>query len=680
MAKVCKIKGCYEIKQTDSKLSITLRVPDFVKSVYYLPRINNLISSYFTLLGISPDIRLVKSELIEAGIKCELIEYSIETKSLKAQEWSTILGCNGLIDCLEKDLRYLCVPKFDRLSLFDILGPIMIGPSSSHTAGANRIGRFARHFAKAILKGIKNISVQLHDSFRTTGKGHGTDRAIIAGLAGWAQDGVHEDTGKRKFNAIPMIFDIIKTQASDQIAPHLNPDIIKFEDIKGGNKYHPNTAKISFNHEASQAELEIVAESWGGGNIQLAEISYKNECIYFEGRELKRSVFSGKNPVALIYSENSLKEKSEHLKGESHYNEILISETGKLLLIELNRFEKEKSLSEIKKLFSDEDLFVIKPIFDEPESYLKDDELPEIPVILTLDDLTESPIPVWRLALDYEIATQRVNEDFVFKKLDETFEVMKNAVELAIGRTLEGKISKHAESYTGYKENAGAKLADADIRVFKEEEWMLNASAYAIGVAELNAKMNAPIVAAPTAGACGIIPGVLFAILEKWKKDFNEDLSKERVRKALLTAAYIGLIINNLVPTAGAQYGCQAETGTGAAMASAMAAVLTGEENNNEIIVHSAVLTLKNSLGLACDPVGGKVEVPCIKRNGMKASEAILGMLMAKSGVRSYVKPWEVIVAMEEIGRNLNKAYKETAEGGLAITPSARIKEGKFKK
>lgn len=183
----------------------------------------------------------------------------------------------------------------------------------------------------------------------------------------------------------------------------------------------------------------------------------------------------------------------------------------------------------------------------------------------------------------------------------------------------------------------------------------------AIKMGESNACMRR-IVAAPTAGSCGVMPAVLISIQER------ESIPDIEMAKAMFVAAGVGEVIANRAFIAGAAGGCQAEIGAASAMTAAAAASLMG--GDNESIVHASALALKNLLGLACDPVGGLVEVPCVKRNVVGAVNAMTSADLALAGVRSQIPPDEVIDAMRTIGISLPSAIRETGEGGLAITPT----------
>ena len=190
-------------------------------------------------------------------------------------------------------------------------------------------------------------------------------------------------------------------------------------------------------------------------------------------------------------------------------------------------------------------------------------------------------------------------------------------------------------------------------------EAVLSAAASAVGVSEVNAVMGR-IVACPTAGSCGIVPAAIYAAAEKNGNNIDE------IVDALFTASGIGMVVEANASIAGAYGGCQAECGTAAGMAAGALVQLAG--GTPEMVGNAVALAMKNLLGLACDPVAGLVEVPCVKRNGFIAVHAMVAADMAMAGVQSVIPVDDVIDAMNRIGRSMPSSIKETAEGGLATT------------
>ena len=186
---------------------------------------------------------------------------------------------------------------------------------------------------------------------------------------------------------------------------------------------------------------------------------------------------------------------------------------------------------------------------------------------------------------------------------------------------------------------------------------------YAMAVNEENARMGR-IVAAPTAGSAGTVPGALLGVAD------HLGLPDEDLVMPLVLAAGIGQVISKSMFIAGSTGGCQAEIGSSAAMAAAAVTELLGGSANAS--VHAAAQALMNTIGLVCDPVGGYVEVPCVSRNAFYAVHAVAAAQLALAGVESVIPPDEVVYAMAAVGRMLPPELRETGEGGLADTPTGR--------
>lgn len=187
--------------------------------------------------------------------------------------------------------------------------------------------------------------------------------------------------------------------------------------------------------------------------------------------------------------------------------------------------------------------------------------------------------------------------------------------------------------------------------------------AYAMAVNEENARMGR-IVAAPTAGSAGTVPGALIGVADHLR------LADEELVMPLVLAAGIGEIISQSMFIAGSTGGCQAEIGSSAAMAAAAVTELLG--GDAKAAVHAAAMALMNTIGLVCDPVGGYVEVPCVSRNAFYAVHAVSSAQLALAGLESVIPPDEVVYAMASVGRMLPPELRETGEGGIADTPTGR--------
>jgi L-serine dehydratase len=241
----------------------------------------------------------------------------------------------------------------------------------------------------------------------------------------------------------------------------------------------------------------------------------------------------------------------------------------------------------------------------------------------------------------------------IIEALTKRHAVMKDCVERGRGGgTSMGKLVGHE-----------ARLLDAAFQSGKTflDPLVIKAELYALAVMGENSRMGV-IVAAPTAGAGGIVPGTLLALEEEKKID------PDKTVRALVVAGGVGSIVALSANISGAAGGCQNEVGVAAAMAAAAVAYMMGGTTHNQI--QAAALALKNTLGLVCDPVGGLVEVPCVKRNALFSVHALTAAQLALAGVDSVIPMDEIVEAMVRIGRALPRGLRETAEGGLATTPT----------
>ena len=253
------------------------------------------------------------------------------------------------------------------------------------------------------------------------------------------------------------------------------------------------------------------------------------------------------------------------------------------------------------------------------------------------------------VVLRSEIESTGSTKEEVLAEIRRRIQIFKESVRDGIADTRKSKSGMSGGQAKQLDERQPLFLSDLAYRALR----------YAISVNEANAKMFR-IVACPTAGACGILPGVMQAVGEVYECD------EEAYVNGFLAAAGVGNVVTNQACVAGAVGGCQAVVGTAAAMASACAVAMMG--GTTEEVVTAMTLCMKNVLGLVCDPVAGLVEVPCVKRNGIYAVHALASAEMAMAGLRSRIPADEVIGAMDSIGRALPEALRETSEGGLAKT------------
>ena len=284
----------------------------------------------------------------------------------------------------------------------------------------------------------------------------------------------------------------------------------------------------------------------------------------------------------------------------------------------------------------------------------------------TIRELVETSLEkgrsIGKAVLEDQAVQMEQSEEALMAQMEKSLQVMEKAVERGMDpqlRSTSGLTGGDAWKMMEYGKSGGI-----------TGSFMTGAMARALAVSEYNAAMG-KIVAAPTAGSCGIMPGCLVSVMKE------RSISREKVIEGMFTAAGFGMVIAKRASVSGAQGGCQAECGSAAAMtAAAMVEMMNGSPKQ---AADACAIALKNQLGLVCDPVAGLVEIPCIKRNVAGIMVAFSSADMALAGIESRIPADEVIDAMKEVGDSLPCALKETAQGGLANTPTAkRMKESVF--
>ena len=261
----------------------------------------------------------------------------------------------------------------------------------------------------------------------------------------------------------------------------------------------------------------------------------------------------------------------------------------------------------------------------------------------------------WQVVLEDDIKEQGITFDEGFAQMKGMYLAMKHADEVYDDElcSASGMVGTDGGKLERARKSGTSICGDFIMKVLEK----------AVKMGESNACMKR-IVAAPTAGSCGVIPAVFLS----YEKCFG--VTEDECVKALLIAAGIGAVIAENASIAGAAGGCQAEIGSASSMAAAGAVYLAG--GDTEAIIHAAAMAMKNLLGLACDPVAGLVEVPCVKRNVVGAVNALSAADMALAGVRSIIPPDEVFDAMRSVGISLPEAIRETGKGGLAATTTGQ--------
>lgn len=521
------------------------------------------------------------------------------------------------------------------MSAFEVLGPVMVGPSSSHTAGALRIALVARSLAP---QPLESVDFLLYNSFSRTHAGHGTDRALVAGILGLAPDDVRVRRSFELAGEAGLNFAIIE-QGEDETL-------------------HPNTVEIRMRIRGGK-EISVMGESLGGGRIRLSSIDGVPVDIagemptVFVAHEDRPGVLAALTAVLSGAGVNIATMRTfRHERGGAAYTVFEVDEAVDQELIELLRqvphvgFASQVDVPGAGPAIGDADE-------DAPYAFATGADL------VALSEKNDLSIGELMRGRELGIAAaQGLAGSEVDAMLDRVLQVMRDETVEAIShpkRSLGGMIGGEAlrVSMSGKTPVCDALMGATATRGI----------AMAMATLERSATMGV-IVAAPTAGSSGVVPGSILAVAESVGAD------EALVKKALWNASAIGAIISTNATVAGAEGGCQAEVGAATAMASSALVEMLGGSASQ--CLDAAALAIANTLGLVCDPVRGMVEYPCQARNAMGVSVAMCSAQLALAGITSLVPFDEAVVAMSEVGHALPASLRETAEGGLAATPTAQ--------
>ncbi|MDY4042072.1 MAG: L-serine ammonia-lyase, iron-sulfur-dependent, subunit alpha [Collinsella sp.] len=512
-------------------------------------------------------------------------------------------------------------------SAFEILGPIMVGPSSSHTAGALRCARVAA----ALVGGeVAQARFALWNSFAHTYRGHGTDRALVAGILGLDADDER-------------IRDAFELARERGVA-------FSFEVAGDDETLHPNTVEITLTARDG-TQVAVIGESLGGGRVRISRINGVG--VDLSGLYSTLFVAHRDAPGALAALTAALAAAGMNIAFCRTYR----TEQGgqAYTVFETDGAAESAVLPEVRGLgLVDWATFIELP--GSVTAHGPGVSVPEVfdDATQLLDVCRRQRVTIGEVMAAREAALR--GEGAAAASMRRVIEVMRDETTAPIERpcpSLGGFIGGEAASVAA----ASGKLADPLMGRVQTD-----AVARAMAVLERSASMGV-IVAAPTAGSSGIVPGSVLALAA------HLGAADDEVTSALFTAAAVGLILTTNACVAGAEGGCQAEVGSAAAMAAAALVQLTG--GTPEQALDAASLALSNLLGLVCDPVGGLVEVPCQTRNAIGVAAAFSAAQLALSGVGSLVPFDEMARVMLAVGHALPASLRETARGGIAQAPSA---------
>jgi L-serine dehydratase len=502
----------------------------------------------------------------------------------------------------------------------DVIGPVMRGPSSSHSAAACRIGLLLHDLMKGEIDNLV-IDYDPTGSLVTTHESQGTDMGLYGGLLGWQPD------DERMVNYRDWI-----EKAGIKI---------KVNYLKYGAE-HPNNYRLSISN--SLITHTVSAISTGGGMIEVQEIDGSNISLNGDYHEL------------LIYGKN-LSIIESLLPDINH--EIIIVHDSFIEIKSVSTFS-ENLISKIEAIPGVADICYLKPVL--PVLSRKNLKVPFSYCSEMIDLGQAEGLELWELAIRYETARGGISDEAVFEKMRAIVQIMQSGIEEGLqGTYFEDRILPVQS--LGFKEQMDKKeLLDGG---------MLNTIVlYTTSMMEVKSSMGV-FVAAPTAGSCGALPGAILGAAEVLGS------SEDDIVKAMLAAGIIGVFISEHATFAAEVAGCQAETGAGGSMAAA--GLVTLMHGNLNQCVGAASLALQNSLGIVCDPIGNRVEAPCLGKNVMAASNALSCANMALANYDSLIPYDEVVQAMVEVGNMMAHELTCTGLGGLAATPTGKAIEARMK-
>jgi len=505
----------------------------------------------------------------------------------------------------------------------DVIGPVMRGPSSSHTAASVRIGRLLHQFYGGRLKKVI-FEFEPQGSLATTYNGQGSDIGLVGGLMGM-------DTADAR------LIDALKMAPQEGLA-------VEFK-ITPYPAEHPNTYRVRVIADQAR-EDSFTFISTGGGMIELQEINGAATSI--KGDYYETLLFFG------IKDFNH----SDHLAADLKYNlptadEIQISKAAYHYLIDI-KSSKPLSEADLAKLFINDSkpdrVVKLEPVL--PVRSRKDITVPFLSAAEIIENKRYRQKSLADLAIIYERARSGLDQKAVVEMACSLVRVMRSAVKDGLAGTdyRDRILGPQAATLNSY----GGLLVGG----------MLNRRviSYITAIMETKSAMGV-IVAAPTAGSCAGLPGTILAVADELS------LSEDELARALLAAGLIGIFIAAHSTFAAEECGCQAECGSGSGMAAAALVQLAG--GSSEKALAAASLAMQNTIGLACDPVANRVEVPCLGKNILAGMNALAAADMALAGYDQVIPLDQTIAAQDQVGRLMPAAICCTGKAGLSVTTAS---------
>lgn len=505
----------------------------------------------------------------------------------------------------------------------DVLGPVMRGPSSSHCAAALRIGRICRDLMDGEIESVL-IRFDPHGSLATTHESQGSDMGLFGGLLGWEA------------------YDERLTDYREGISSAGIDIEIKLEPL---NYDHPNTYCLTLSNYRETRQLTAI--SVGGGMIEVLEIDGAKVSM---AGDFYQTLVYGENPDAVL----------AYVKTNIDCDEVIVHH-GQQTFVEIKsqHFPADNLLDELKAISGVRTIKKIRPVL--PVLSRKNLSVPFITCEEMLQFNADKNLELWELAVRYESARGNISDDEVIAKMHEIVRIMRDAIDSGLqGTHFEDRILG-SQSVGFQKKMNENSLIESDV--------LNRIIASVSAIMEVKSSMGV-IVAAPTAGSCGAMPGAVLGAAQAL------NLSEDQIIKAMLAAAIIGVFVAAHATFAAEVGGCQAETGSGAGMAAAALVGMAGGGLQQSL--SAASMALQNSFGMVCDPIANRVEAPCLGKNVLAASNALSCANMALANYDHLIPLDEVIEAMDKVGKSIHNDLRCTALGGLSITKTSKEIEAKL--
>jgi L-serine dehydratase len=498
----------------------------------------------------------------------------------------------------------------------DVIGPVMRGPSSSHCAAALRIGRLARDLMGADFQEVL-VEFDRQGSLPTTHESQGSDMGLFGGLMGW--DAADE--------RLPGSAEALRETGVR----------IRIETVDVGDA-HPNTYRLTL-RRTPDVQHTLIAISTGGGMIEVIDIDGFEVSLFGDYHETLLTVI-GDGPSFV-----------QRLAASVEVDEIRLHEHGgkKLVQVKAAEFLSETILSELREVSPDLQVTRLAPVL--PIASRQDTTVPFTTCEEMLRHDAGRNTPLWRLAVQYEMARGNLTEPAVMAKMVEIVRILRRSIQQGVAGThYEDRVLGHQSGKFSQLMETGRLLDGGALN---------RIVLYVSALMEVKSSLGV-IVAAPTAGACAALPGAVMGMADELRS------SEEDMAKALLASGLIGTFIATRWTFAAEVGGCQAECGSAAAMAAA--ALVTLARGSLPQAVAAASMAFQSMLGLICDPVANRVEVPCLGKNVLAASNAFSCANMALADYDPVIPFDEVIETAERVAGQMPRELRCTALGGLSIT------------